>query len=171
VTPTVDEDPEEQRLPPPPPGLSQRPAYQQPAPPPTPQTSRAGILTLVGGVLVLISVFLPWVTVKSSLGSGAVSEFGGGGFGLLILGGFAIARGVSMTRIGGFGFRLGSPLIGGILMIVLLVLRWNEIRDAIDRIHAVYPTVDVGMGIGFWGAVLGAALVLAGGAIAMQHRR
>jgi hypothetical protein len=126
---------------------------------------------LAGGVIVLISVFLPWVTVKTPLGSGTVSEFGGGGFGLLVLGGFAIARGLSMTRIGGIGFRLGSPLIGGVLMIVLLVLRWNEIRDSIDQVHAVYPQVAVGIGIGFWGACFGAALVLAGGAIAMQHRR
>jgi hypothetical protein len=166
----MDDDREKQNLPPPPPGLSQGPAYRRPAPP-SPTTSRAGVLTLAGGVLVLISVFLPWVTLKSSLGSGTVSEFGGGGFGLLILGGFAIARGLSMTRMGGIGFRLGSPLIGGILMIVLLVLRWNDIHDAINQIQTVNPAVDVGIGIGFWGATLGAALVLAGGTIGMRDRR
>jgi hypothetical protein len=166
----MDEHPEEPPLPSPPPGLAQEPAYRRPAPP-APQTSRAGILTLAGGALVVISVFLPWFTLEGPGGSATVSEFRGGAFGLLILGGFAIARGLSMAGIGGMRFRLGSPLIGGILMLVLLAIRWNDIHDAIEQTNALYPTVTASIGIGFWGAGLGAALVLAGGVMAMQNRR
>jgi hypothetical protein len=166
----MDERPDEPQLPSPPPGLAQGPA-SRPSAPPAPQTSRAGLLTLAGGALVVISVFLPWFQLEGPLGSESVSEFRGGAFGLLILGGFAIARGLSMARIGGMGFRLGSPLIGGILMIVLLVIRWNDIHDAIEQANALSPTLTASVGIGFWGAALGAGLVLAGGLLSMQNRR
>jgi hypothetical protein len=166
----MDEHGDDPELPSPPPGLAQGPAYQRPAPP-APQTSRAGILTLAGGALVVISVFLPWLRLEGPGGSLSVSEFRGGAFGLLILGGFAIARGLSMARIGGMGFRMGSPLIGGILMVVLLVIRWNDINDAIEQTNALYPAVTASIGIGFWGAALGAALVIAGGVLTLQNRR
>jgi hypothetical protein len=166
----MDEQPEQPQLPSPPPGLAQGPANRPPAPP-SPQTSRAGLLTLAGGALVVISIFLPWFQLEGPLGSDSVNGFRGGTFGLLILGGFAIARGLSMARIGGMGFRLGSPLIGGILMLVLLVVRWNDINDAIDQTNALYPSVTASVGIGFWGAALGAVLVLAGGVLSMKSRR
>jgi hypothetical protein len=167
----MDDDRREPELPSPPPGLSQGPGYPPPARPTTPQASRAGLLTLAGGVIVVISVFLPWFRVDSPVGSLTVSEFRGGAFGLLILGGFAIARGLSMARIGGMGFRLGSPLIGGILMVVLLVIRWNDIQDAIEQTNAIAPAISASVGFGFWCAALGAGLVLAGGALSLQQRR
>jgi hypothetical protein len=168
----MDEQPrKDPELPSPPPGLSQGPAYRPPAPPAS-QTSRAGLLTLAGGALVVISVFLPWFTVDVP-GSTiyTVSEFRGGAFGLLILGGFAIVRGLSLARIGGMQFRMGSPLIGGVIMVVLLVIRWNDIHDAIEQTKALSPTITASVGIGFWGAALGAALVLAGGVMTLQSRR
>jgi hypothetical protein len=164
--------PRDSSLPPPPPtpGLSsgQPPVIRETV---TDAERRAGLLTLAGGIVVVISVFLPWVRVEGPFGGITISEFGGGGVGLLILGGFAIARGLSMARIGGIGFRLGSPLIGGALMVVLLVVRWNDIGDATDQVHEAYPLLDVSIGIGFWGAALGAALVLAAGVLALQVRR
>jgi hypothetical protein len=166
----MDEPRKEPELPSPPPGLSQGPGYPPPAPPSS-QTSRAGLLTLAGGVIVVVSVFLPWFRVDSPVGSLTVSEFRGGAFGLLLLGGFAIARGLSMARIGGMGFRLGSPLVGGIIMVVLLVIRWNDIQDAIEQTTAIAPGIEASVGIGFWGAALGAALVLAGGVLSLQSRR
>ncbi len=166
----MDERPDEPEIPPPPPGLAQGPAYRQPTAP-SEQTSRAGIYTLIGGILVLVSVFLPWLQLSGPAGSASVSEFRGGAFGLLILGGFAVARGLSMARIGGMQFRMGSPLIGGIIIVVLLVIRWNDLQDAIEQARVLAPAVETSVGIGFWGAALGAAFVLIGGVLSLQQRR
>lgn len=145
----------------PPPGLSDVAALAR---------RRAGIAVTLGGVLVVIGVFLPWVTATGPGGSVSVNGIKVGTFGTLILGGFAIARGMSMIRPSAFGMNLGTPLIGGALLAGLMVLRWGDIQNAINEAEAVSPLIHASIGIGVWSVIAGTALILAGGLLAQLRR-
>jgi hypothetical protein len=154
---------------PPEPGLSaengRRPAPrpEQPA-----ENPNAGWFLLVGGVLVIVGVLLPWITFTD--GASTVTAKGSdlAGWGFYILGGFAIVRGVSMTRPDRFSFRLGTPLIGGVILAVLIATHWSRLRDLLDV--AAARGVDGSIGIGYWIVVAGAACVLIGGLLSMRRR-
>ena len=161
---------------PPPQGLGQRPPPGIGATPSPRQApvrdgnANAGWLVLIGGVLVLVGVFLPWITASGPRGTFSASGKDASEWGILILGGFATVRGLSMARPDIFRFRLGTPLIGGVILAVLVAMRWSDIQKALDDLRSV-PGVTASLGIGFWGVIAGTALVLAGGAMAMQRRR
>jgi len=130
---------------------------------------RAGMAVTLGGVLVVIGVFLPWVTATGPGGSVSVNGIKVGTFGTLILGGFAIARGMSMIRPSAFGMNLGTPLIGGALLAGLMVLRWGDIQNAIKEAEAVSPLIHASIGIGVWSVIAGTALILIGGLLAQRR--
>jgi hypothetical protein len=141
-------------------------------PPPVPRGSsvtrqRAGTLVTIGGVLVVIGVFLPWVTASGPGVSASLNGIKIGTFGTLILGAFAIARGLSMIRPSSFGFSLGTPLIGGILIAILMALRWGHLQDEVKAAEAV--GLSASMGIGVWSVVAGTALILIGGLLAQRR--
>jgi hypothetical protein len=152
----------------PPPGLggaqSARPA------PPRIGNTNAGWLVLTGGVLVIVGVFLPWVTASGPNGTFSTSGKDASEWGFLILGGFATVRGFSMARPEIFRFQLGTPLIGGVILAILAAMRWTDLQNALDvaRAHAGYTA---SIGIGFWAVIAGTVLVLLGGVLAMQRRR
>ena len=152
----------------PPPGLggaqSARPA------PPREGTPNAGWFVLTGGVLVIVGVFLPWITATSSNGTFSASGKDAKEWAFLILGGFATVRGLSMAKPGLFRFQLGTPLIGGVILAVLIALRWNELQKALEDLRTL-PGVTASLGIGFWAVIAGTILVLIGGVMAMQRRR
>ena len=122
----------------------------------------AGWLILVGGILVVVGVFLPWITASGPNGSGSTNGLDNGEWGFLILGGFAIARGLSITRPDVFRFRFGTPLIGGAILVVLVVARWGELQDALTAVRAL-PGVTASLGIGIWSVIAGTAGVVLGG--------
>jgi hypothetical protein len=166
-----------QQLPQPPP---QGQGYQPPpglGPTPTSRpvqtrdgNANAGWLVLAGGLLVVVGVFLPWITANGPNGTFSTSGKDASEWGFLILGGFATVRGFSMARPGIFRFQLGTPLIGGVILAILAVMRWTDLQNALDvaRAHAGYTA---SIGIGFWAVIAGTVLVLVGGAMAMQRRR
>ena len=128
---------------------------------------RAGVLVTLGGVLVVLGVFLPWV---SASGFGvSVSENGIkiGTFGTLILGAFAVARGLSLIRPSSFAINLGTPLIGGILIGVLVALRWSFLQSEVRDAHA--GGFQASIGIGVWSVIAGTVLILAGGLLAQRR--
>ena len=152
----------------PPPGLggaqSARPV------PPREGNANAGWLVLAGGILVIVGVFLPWITASGPKGTFSASGKDANEWAFLILGGFATVRGLSMAKPGLFRFQLGTPLIGGVILAVLVALRWNDLQKVLDEVRSV-PWVTASLGIGFWAVIAGTVLVLLGGVLAMQRRR
>jgi hypothetical protein len=128
----------------------------------------AGWLVLAGGILVLVGVFLPWITVSGP--GGTISESGNTSeWGLLILGGFATVRGLSMAMPDRFRFTLGTPLIGGVILAVLVASRWNDLQNLL-QIARAHPGYTGSLGIGIWMVIAGTACVLIGGAMGMRRR-
>ena len=152
----------------PPPGLggaqSARPV------PPREGNANAGWLVLAGGILVIVGVFLPWITASGPKGTFSASGKDANEWAFLILGGFATVRGLSMAKPGLFRFQLGTPLIGGVILAVLVALRWNDLQKVLDEVRSV-PGVTASLGVGFWTVIAGTVLVLLGGVLAMQRRR
>jgi hypothetical protein len=132
--------------------------------------NRAGTLTVVGALLVIGSQFLPWFTA-SGLGL-SVSQTGIDlhNWGILLLGVFALARGAAMARPDRFHFNMGSPLIGGGILAFLLITRYNDMQSAITQARAAFPGVETAIGIGFWGAAVGTALVIVAGLLVLRAR-
>jgi hypothetical protein len=127
------------------------------------------LLVLCGGVLVVIGTLLPWITASSVSGSVSVSGVKAGGWGFLILGGFAAARGLSIRWPEVVTLRLGTPLVGGVLLAGLLVLRWGEIQNALNDARTL-PGVTASLGIGLLFVVVGIVAILVGGLMASRSR-
>jgi len=138
-------------------------------PGPTATDRNAGWFVLAGGILVVVGVFLPWITVSGPGGSNSASGLDSSEWGFMILGGFAIARGLSITRPDMFRFRFGTPLIGGAILVVLVVLRWGDLQDALTALRA-YPGVTASLGIGIWSVIAGTACVVLGGLMMLLRR-
>jgi hypothetical protein len=134
---------------------------------PSSTARNAGWLVLVGGILVVVGVFLPWVTLTGPGGSYSASGKDASEWGLLILGGFAIVRGLSMARPDRFRFTLGTPLIGGVILIVLVAMRWGDLQDVLATARA-YPGVTASLGIGIWMVIAGTACVVLGGLMTLR---
>ena len=174
--PTQQSDPAHQLPQPPPQGLGyQPPPGLGPTPTSRPVPTRegnanAGWLVLAGGILVIVGVFLPWITATGPSGNFSASRKDANEWAFLILGGFATVRGLSMAKPGLFRFQLGTPLIGGVILAVLVALRWNDLQKTLEDLRSL-PGVTASLGIGFWGVIVGTVLVLVGGVMAMQRRR
>jgi hypothetical protein len=171
----------EKPMPPPPPDAADpgKPGYgglRMGAQPPQvvtvrrPGSSLAGILVLGGGLAVVIGVFLPWLQATGP--GGTVSENGLkiGTFGTLILGGFAVAKGMSDLRPGLITMRLSSSLLTGALLAGLMAVRWSSLQTAINDTNALSPSVTASIGIGVWVVMAGTAAILLGGLLGMSHR-
>jgi hypothetical protein len=123
---------------------------------------------MVGGILVVVGVFLPWITASGPGGSASPSGLDSNEWGFLILGGLAIARGLSIARPDRFRFTLGTPLIGGVILIVLIATRWGDLQDALE-IYRAQPGVTASLGIGVWSVIAGTACVVLGGLMLLRR--
>lgn len=161
-------------LPPPPPsrGLARDrdPAQATPIRAGTGSTI-AGWLVLAGGALVVLGVFLPWIQASTAVGSVSANGIKIGTFGTLLLGGFAVARGLSMVRPDMFRVRLGTPVLGGVLILVLMALRWGYLRDQIRLARVAVPGIQVSLGLGVWAVIAGALVVIVGGVLGPRRPR
>ena len=143
------------------------------SPPPRPGAARAvasgrprvgAILMVVGGAIVLLSVFLPRLSVTGSGGTVTVGGISGAGIGFLFLAGLAVAKGLERLRPGTVPIGLSSPILSGLFMAVLLVFRWSDLQRALD-LASQTPGITAAVGPGFWLSVVGTILVLCGGAL------
>ena len=75
-----------------------------------------------------------------------------------------------MTRPDRFRFTLGTPLIGGVILIVLVALRWGDLQDVLATARA-YPGVTASLGIGIWTVIAGTACVVLGGLMSLRKPR
>jgi hypothetical protein len=155
-----------------PPATSARPwepVAAETAPRVTADRRRAGKLTVAGGLLVLGCQFLPWLSASGPGGALKGTGIDLHNWGLMLLGGFAVARGATMIQPERFRFNLGTPLIGGAILVFLLVSRYNDLQSSFEQLEAEFPGVNLSIGIGFWGAALGTAMVIAGGVLALRR--
>ncbi len=129
------------------------------------------VIVVIGAALVILGVFLPWVSATAPGRTFTENGFQIGNYGTLILGGFALARGFSMLRPGTFRMQLGTPAIGGLLILGFLALRWGALQDLVTQAEAIGPSVQAAIGIGVWSVVAGGLLVVAGGVLASRSRR
>jgi hypothetical protein len=132
------------------------------------ENPNAGWFVLIGGVLVIVGVLLPWITFTGPADTVSAKGSDLAGWGFYILGGFAIVRGLSMARPDRFSFRLGTPLIGGVILAVLVATHWSRLRELLDLAEA--RGVDSSIGIGYWVVVAGTACVLIGGLLSLRRR-
>jgi len=130
----------------------------------------AGLLSVIGGIVVVIGGFMP---VLQLTGPNGVASIAGtkAGVGVLFLGGFAVLKGASALRSAGLSERLSSPLITAGLLAALLVWRWTDIQDAIPKIAASYPGVTASVGFGYWLDVAGTVLIATGGLLLLRAKR
>jgi hypothetical protein len=127
------------------------------------------VLMLAGGVLTVVALFLPRFHVSGLGGERTISGMSGVGVGLLLLSGFAVARGLAGVRPDIVRIRFSFPVLTGGLMALLVVQRWSDLSSGLDRAKAL--GIDASIGIGFWLTVVGAGVVLAGGALMQFGRR
>ena len=127
---------------------------------------RAGVTVTLGAILVIVGVFLPWVQASAPGGfSASVNGWQVGTWGTLLLAGFALLRGLSMLRPHTFRANLGTPVIGGLLLAVLMAARWGDLQDAIHQAEATNPAVTASLGIGVWCVIAGTAAIIVGGVL------
>lgn len=118
------------------------------------------ILGLVGGILMIVSLFLPWATVTLF------------GIPVTFMGITAGIGGILMLVFGIIGIVMlmmknpTMPLVGGIMGILSLVfwlLSYLGLSALVAPAQLTGGGVGVGLGIGLWIAPLGALLLTVGG--------
>jgi hypothetical protein len=125
---------------------------------------------IAGGAIAIASAFLPRLTATGPGGEATYGGLAGAGFGTLILAGFAIAKGLQVVRPDVMRTRLGSPILTGLLMVLLAGIRYSSLNSNVGDLNAL-PGVTATIGIGFWIGVIGAALVTIGGAMIQSADR
>ena len=80
-------------------------------------------------------------------------------------------KGLSSLNTRMMPIRFATPLLTAGLLAVVLVIRWNDIHDAIRAVHAQLPLADANVGIGYWIDVVGTVLILMAGLLDLAARR
>jgi len=119
---------------------------------------------LAGAAVTVVALFLPRFHVSGGGSDTTVTGISGVGVGLLLLSGFAAVRAVAAIRPDLVPMPFAFPLLTGALMALLLYRRWIDLSHALDNARTL-PGIDASIGVGFWLTVVGAALVLTGGAL------
>ncbi len=132
--------------------------------------STGAFLMLVGAGLTAVALFLPRFHVAGVGGETTVTGISGVGVGLLFLSGFAAALALATILPELVAIRFAFPLLAGALMSLLVYRRWSDLNNALDGARTL-PGIEASIGIGFWLTVVGASLVLAGGAVMQFERR
>lgn len=152
-------------------GWSQ-PAVSAPARAPATSSLNVGlVVVLIGGGLVLLGSFLPWITATAAF-VGTISRSGidGGGDGLITAGiglvivvagllGFASPGAVSVARLG--------AVVAGIAAVALGILEINSVNARIASLDVQTATATVGMGL--YAVILGGIVAFIGGLMAKRR--
>jgi hypothetical protein len=148
-------------------GLSEsRPPGPAAGAPPADRT--AGLLTLIGGVLVVVGAFLPTLT-ETFNGQTYTQSGASAGIGVVILGGFAIVKGLSALTPRMTSMRFATPLLTAGLLALLLIFRWSSLQELIRADER--SGVDASVGIGFWIEVVGTVMIGVAGTTDLAARR
>jgi hypothetical protein len=125
--------------------------------------AKAGWWLLVGGALVAVGSFLPWISASTFLGTLSRSGLDGGGDGV-----FTLAAGAILALFGGLVLS-GRPVTRvtrALLWIVVafLTLIWildfSDIRDRVDLVSSEFAQGSIGSGM--WVMAVGAITSVVG---------
>jgi hypothetical protein len=140
-----------------------------------------GIITAFGGAVAVVGAFLPWVDIHDpysaiivrnafelgGLRLGADPRFSADGLVVVILGLVAVSIGVVVAaRASVPRFIRWSPIIAGVCLAIASAARFGSIHGFATRLTAAFPDVSGSLGIGWWAALSGALLIIAGGLVA-----
>ena len=152
---------------------------QPPAPPPPSGLMRnpivpAATLTGLGGLLIVLGSFLPWLTATAPF-VGTISTNGvqgGDGIITLILGVVTILIGVTqLTATNMSGFLQRSSIVTGIITAIVAVVDYNSVQERIEEVKGQSELVVGTVGTGIWTLFVGAALAITGGLLTRKLPR
>jgi hypothetical protein len=124
-------------------------------------------LVLIGGGLILLGSFLPWVTASAPF-VGTVSRSGmdGGGDGVvtLILGAITLLIGIArITRSDLPRYVQRSAIVTGVIAAVVVGIDYSTLEDRIRAATQATNLISASIGVGVWTVFVGAAFAVAGG--------
>jgi hypothetical protein len=125
---------------------------------------------IVGGVIAIASAFLPRLIATGPGGEVTYGGLAGAGFGTIILAGLSVMKGLQAARPDIVRTQLGSPILTGILMLVLAAIRYSSLQSNVGDLQAL-PGVTATIGNGFWIGVIGSSIVLLGGSMIQSADR
>lgn len=121
----------------------------------------AAIVTALGGALMVIGSFMPWITARTGFGSLDVAGTTGDGVFTLILGALiGLGAVVSLDRPAS-GLARGGIITAGMIGFLLGLFEWSNVNQRIADITTDVVAASVGPGI--YLLLIGAATVVAGG--------
>ena len=121
----------------------------------------AAIALGIGGVLVAVGSFLPWITLSSII-SASRSGLDGGGDGMFTLGIGVVLALVAVVNLGSAGVGSGSRVLaflGGVGAVALI--DGSDVASRVASFSSTYATGSVGMGIYVVGIGGGVAILVA----------
>jgi hypothetical protein len=153
-----------------------QPAAQQPPPP-----SPAGLvrnpvvpgatMTLLGGVLIILGSFLPWLTATAPL-VGTMSRNGmegGDGVITLILGVITILIGVTQLTATNLPTLLQrSPIVTGVITGIVAIINYSSVQQRIADVREESELIAASVGAGIWTLFVGAVLAIVGGVLVLR---
>jgi hypothetical protein len=130
------------------------------------------LLVMIGGAMVVLAVFLPWVTASSGGVSASHNGIEAGTYGTLFLGAISIFRGAITLRDSSStsARNRGNPLITAAFILGLLAIRWSTLQSYLTQERAI-PGVTASLGIGVWLDIAGALTIAFGAWLTTSRRR
>src|SRR2546422_2304697 len=133
-----------------------------------------GWITILGGALAVLSAFVPWFTAQAAfvsvnrnafqLGSG--QGFSADGVVLLILGIVTILIGLGRSmRVTLPAFIQRSPIVTGIAVAIVPLLRVGSINDLVQRVRGASSLASASIGFGVWIAIVAGVVSIVGGLV------
>jgi hypothetical protein len=153
---TSEPQPQEPNAPAPPSGVMRNPVVP------------AATLIGLGGLLLILGSFLPWLTFTVAF-TGTISHSGmegGAGIVTLVLGVVTLLIGVTtLTGTQMPSFLQGSPIVTGSIAFVVAWIDYGQVQRRITSAKAASELVSGSAGAGLWTLFVGAAVTIAGGAL------
>ena len=128
------------------------------------------MLALVGGGLVALGSFLPWITATAAfLGTISRNGIDGGGDGIwTIVIGVIVVIGVvgGLSSPGAVGAARAAAVVGGIAAVVVGFLDMSDVQGRVNTIANGSSGAIASVGMGIYVVMLGGALAVVGGLVA-----
>lgn len=121
----------------------------------------AAILAIVGGAMMVIGSFMPWLSARTGLGSISVAGTDGDGVFTLLLGGAAALIALVHLDRPIAGFLRGGIVLAGAIGVVVAVVDYTAASERISGIDSAAVAASVGAGLYIVG--LGAVATALGG--------
>jgi hypothetical protein len=158
---------------------SQEPQAWQPAPqPPPPPPAPSGLMrnpvvpgatmALLGGVLIVLGSFLPWLTATAPL-VGTISRNGmegGDGIITLVLGVVTILIGVTQLTATNLPTLVQrSTIVTGAITGIVAIINYLNVQRRIEDVREESELIAASVGAGIWTLIVGAVLAIVGGVL------